>query len=953
MVDQLVGVKKANFKISAHRQRKEFVVIVNGTEAARWKDPTSEDNQPQNSGLLLINQGGNSYLRLDELTIAGWSGESFLNNPNSVESKTGNQIAYFQNGDFTPLKSSSSTENGLRLETMRGTFEVSFENIKQIYFHNKDGNKSLSIQSERISLQNSLGKLSFKLDSISEGFLTGQHPILGSFKIPIHEIKNLQCNLLLKSYREYIAQLKLAEEELKSQNPEKAVSILENTDSYFRCWYWSRLKFLAGNTEMQEILWFNPHPEVGIAKASLLENENDTIFTNGKDGSYALWDGHVKLADGNYTGKYSTTEELGRQKNEKWKKIYITKNFWLGETEVTQAQFEKITGTNPSKTKGPNLPAQVNWTQAKEFCKLMNKKFPPPSGLTWRLPTEAEWEYAARAGSSGPFHDSNTSQLPKDEKIYEEQLDKYGWYIKNSSGEVKEVAQKSPNAWGLYDMHGNIWEWCADSTSVNKGELFVFPKFGTKDPFRNYGDWKLLKGGSFKTDYSRCRFSYRGANAPTISNGDRGLRICLGPELREENFKTSLTTDSNEDIVKLVKELSPIPLQRIISGSFMMGSRNLSNLPEAICILSSKEIITGNEQGKISLQKIATDKPKWELNLGGSALEIQPIPFKKHLLIGTDEGKVYLLDQVSGKIISTYHDHNAPISCITLDGKEENFVSCGLDGRVVSRNLADEDPSWILETQDYEGDIEYLEYSTDSKKLLGSGTFSSVILIDSMNGASKTVFSREKGVALKAKWLPDKNYFCILNGNGILSFVEAKSGAIYKVIRTNLPSTIDFDFSKDGKEILLTTEKGSCSLRKLPEDSSIIVIRPDGKIEKTPDFYFAFARPSSSGALQLNAFLSKFSNDDNSSSKQQIALSPGNRIIATTHDGALRIWSKDYGSLLATIAEKLASEFLSCRFSVNGKNLIGKLKSGHYIVYQTEDLDTDQKNYLNAVKKLF
>ena len=201
--------------------------------------------------------------------------------------------------------------------------------------------------------------------------------------------------------------------------------------------------------------------------------------------------------------------------------------------------------------------------------------------------------------------------------------------------------------------------------------------------------------------------------------------------------------------------------------------------------------------------------------------------------------------------------------------------------------------------------------------------------------------------------LPGKNYFCILNVSGILSFVEAKTGAIYKMIRTNLPSTIDFDFSKDGKEILLTTEKGSCSLRKLPEDSSIIVIRPDGKIEKTPDFYFAFARPSSSGALQLNAFLSKFSNDDNSSSKQQIAHSPGNRIIATTHDGALRIWSKDYGSLLATIAEKLASEFLSCRFSVNGKNLIGKLKSGHYIVYQTEDLDTDQKNYLNAVKKLF
>ena len=84
-----------------------------------------------------------------------------------------------------------------------------------------------------------------------------------------------------------------------------------------------------------------------------------------------------------------------------------------------------------------------------------------------------------------------------------------------------------------------------------------------------------------------------------------------------------------------------------------------------------------------------------------------------------------------------------------------------------------------------------------------------------------------------------------------------------------------------------------------------------------------------------------------------MAHSPENRIIATTHDGALRIWSKDSGDLLATIAEKLASEFLSCRFSEDGKSLIGKLKSGHYIIYQTKDLDADQTNHLKAVKKLF
>ena len=938
MVDQLVGVKKANFKISAHRQRKEFVVLVNGIEVERWKYSNSEDDQPQNSGLLLINQGGNSYLRLDELTIAGWSGESFSNSPNSVESKNGNQVAYFQNGDSTPVKSSSSTDSGLRLETKRGTFEVSLENIRSLHFPAKGTKETKGASSEQISLKNSLGKLSFELDSISGNLLKGNHPILGVFKIPVHEIKRLQCNLLLKSYNEYLAKLKLAEGELKSQNSEKAASILENTNSYFRCWYWHRLKLLAGNSETQEIHWFNPHPEIGVVKASLLDNEEDSIFTNGKDGTYALWDGHAKLAEGNYTAKHSTTEELGRQKNEKWKKIYITENFWLGETEVTQAQFEKITGTNPSKTKGPKVPAQVNWNQATELCKVMNQKFAPPSGLTWRLPTEAEWEYAARAGSTGPYHDTNYNK-----KASYEHLNEVGWYDYNSKGQVQQVAQKSPNEWGLHDMHGNIWEWCLDGTSINKGKLYGFPRFGAKNPVKFDGDWKLLKGGSFNTNYTRCRSSYRGANAPSISNGDRGLRICLGPRLREEDSNTSLATDSNQDIDKLVKELSPIPLKRILSGSFMMGSPSLSNFPEAICDLKDKTIIHGNDLGKIAVQKIGSDKPEWERDLNSSVLEIMPIPFKKQLLIGTDQGKVYLLEQGSGKIISFYHDHNAPISCIALDYKEENFVSCGLDGKIVSRNLAKKAPNWILGTEEHDGDIEYLEFSHDSTKLLGSGRYSTVILIDSMSGASKTVLSQEKGVSLKAKWLSEKNYFCILNGNGILSFVEAKSGTTYKVIRTNLPSTIDFDLSKDGKKILLTTEKGSCSLRELPDDSSIIVLRPDKKIEKTPDFYFALSNTKTSKYTNLEVFLKKYAERENTSMQDSSANSPQDNLVATVHDGALRIWGKQTGTFIATIAEKLSSPFVDCSFSKDGKILRGKLQSGHELFYPTD------KNFLNGL----
>ena len=157
-------------------------------------------------------------------------------------------------------------------------------------------------------------------------------------------------------------------------------------------------------------------------------------------------------------------------------------------------------------------------------------------------------------------------------------------------------------------MHGNIWEWCLDGTSINKGKLFGFPRFGAKNPVEFDGDWKLLKGGSFNTDYTRCRSSYRGANAPSISNGDRGLRICLGPVLREEDLNATLASDSNDDIDKLVKELSPFPLQRILSGSFMMGSRNLSNFPKHL-YAQTKKLLSGNDLGKISVQKIASDKP--------------------------------------------------------------------------------------------------------------------------------------------------------------------------------------------------------------------------------------------------------------------------------------------------------------------------------------------------------
>jgi formylglycine-generating enzyme required for sulfatase activity len=205
--------------------------------------------------------------------------------------------------------------------------------------------------------------------------------------------------------------------------------------------------------------------------------------------------------------------EEGRRDNEVQHRVTLTQGFYLGKYQVTQAQWEKTMGANPSNFKGPDLPVEtVSW----DDCQAFLKKF----GTGARLPTEAEWEYACRAGTTTALNNgkkltSTEGQCPN--------LDEVAWYDKNSGGKTHPVGQKQPNAWGLYDMHGNVWEWCADWYGA-------YPTGAATDPQGSQtGSFRVLRGGSWYYFAYNCRVAYRYFNRPALRNLHYGFRAVLPP----------------------------------------------------------------------------------------------------------------------------------------------------------------------------------------------------------------------------------------------------------------------------------------------------------------------------------------------------------------------------------------------------------------------------------------
>ena len=184
----------------------------------------------------------------------------------------------------------------------------------------------------------------------------------------------------------------------------------------------------------------------------------------------------------------------------------------MGVHEVTQAQYEQVMGVNPSEYKGANNPVEmVSWEDAVEFCRRLSElPAEKAAGNVYRLPTEAEWEYACRAGTTTKF------SFGDDESDFGE----YGWYRENSGRTTHPVGSKLPNAWGLYDMHGNVWEWCQDWYGDYPSGSVTDPSGATSSSFR------VLRGGGWDYSADGCRSAFRGRDLPSCRDyGRLGFRV--------------------------------------------------------------------------------------------------------------------------------------------------------------------------------------------------------------------------------------------------------------------------------------------------------------------------------------------------------------------------------------------------------------------------------------------
>jgi len=246
----------------------------------------------------------------------------------------------------------------------------------------------------------------------------------------------------------------------------------------------------------------------------------------GKGWKFAIGGGQeivVRYVPGGTFTMGSPESEKDRSSDETEHRVTLSSHYWMGETEVTQGQWVAVMGSNPSHFKGdPALPVEtVSWEDAQGFIKALNTRCGLPAGWKWALPSEAQWERACRGGktTATAYGDSLSSAQANFNGNYP-----YGGAAKDSwLANTAPVRSYKANAYGLHDMHGNVWEWCADWHDA-------YPAGAATDPAGpNSGSYRVIRGGSWSNGGTDCRSAYRFRITPDDRFNRMGFRLAAVP----------------------------------------------------------------------------------------------------------------------------------------------------------------------------------------------------------------------------------------------------------------------------------------------------------------------------------------------------------------------------------------------------------------------------------------
>ena len=348
--------------------------------------------------------------------------------------------------------------------------------------------------------------------------------------------------------------------------------------------------------------------------------------------------------------------EMGRDLKEIQHKVVLSDSFMIGKYEVTQKQYKAVMGKNPSKFKNDTQPVElVNWNDAKEFCEKLNTKFSSsiPSGFKFDLPTEAQWEYACRAGTNSSLN--NGKELTTEYKC--DNLDEVGWYAKNSKFTTHPVGQKQPNSWGIYDMQGNVSEWCLDyNGSFVEGEA--------KDPLGpEKGTDRVIKGGNYNVNAKFCRSAIRLNANPKTKDMKTGFRVALIPVGSGTEINFASKTETPQNIPSQPKENTPEPAIAKTSETTKTTATNSQN----------NETKQDWTYSNLNLQMVYCKSGKFKMGspeneLGrtkGSDLDVNEVSIDNDFYIGKYEVTQKLFFDVMGEKPSRYADDKKPVESVS------------------------------------------------------------------------------------------------------------------------------------------------------------------------------------------------------------------------------------------------------------------------------------------------